>query len=115
MKNVIINGKVILEDSIKELNVFFENGKITEVSNRVPTDETVIDAKGLYVAPGMIDVHTHGRNGSDTMYATFKDLNNISVSYLRDESKTENHEFVKIPSFIKSFTILFLSISSDWL
>ena len=74
MKNVIINGKVILEDSIKELNVFFENGKITEVSNRVPTDETVIDAKGLYVAPGMIDVHTHGRNGSDTMYAT-------SVSY----------------------------------
>ncbi len=29
MKNVIINGKVILEDSIKELNVFFENGKIT--------------------------------------------------------------------------------------
>ena len=30
MKNVIINGKVILEDSIKELNVFFENGKITE-------------------------------------------------------------------------------------
>ena len=24
MKNVIINGKVILEDSIKELNVFFE-------------------------------------------------------------------------------------------
>lgn len=83
MKNVIINGKVILEDSIKELNVFFENGKITEVSNRVPTDETVIDAKGLYVAPGMIDVHTHGRNGSDTMYATFKDLNNISVSELK--------------------------------
>ena len=82
MKNVIINGKVILEDSIKELNVFFEDGKITEVSNRVPTDETVIDAEGLCVAPGMIDVHTHGRNGSDTMYATFKDLNNISVSEL---------------------------------
>ena len=31
----------------------------------------------------MIDVHTHGRNGSDTMYATFKDLNNISVSELK--------------------------------
>ena len=49
MKNVIINGKVILEDSIKELNVFFEDGKITEVSDRTPTDETVIDAEGLYV------------------------------------------------------------------
>ena len=83
MKNVIINGKVILENSIKELNVFFEDGKITEVSDRIPTDENVIDAEGLYVAPGMIDVHTHGRNGSDTMYATFKDLNNISVSELK--------------------------------
>ena len=83
MKNVIINGKVILENSIKELNVFFEDGKITEVSDRTPTDENVIDAEGLYVAPGMIDVHTHGRNGSDTMYATFKDLNNISVSELK--------------------------------
>ena len=28
MKNVIINGKVILEDSIKELNVFFENERL---------------------------------------------------------------------------------------
>ena len=83
MKNVIINGKVILENSIKELNVFFEDGKITEVSDRIPTDENVIDAEGLYVAPGMIDAHTHGRNGSDTMYATFKDLNNISVSELK--------------------------------
>ena len=45
MKNVIINGKVILENSIKELNVFFEDGKITEVSNRTPTDENVIDAE----------------------------------------------------------------------
>lgn len=83
MKNVIVNGKVILEDSIKELNVFYEDGKITEVSNREPADENVIDAKGLYVAPGMIDVHTHGRNGSDTMYATFKDLNNISTAALK--------------------------------
>ena len=29
MKNVIINGKVILEDSIKELNVFFINHSIS--------------------------------------------------------------------------------------
>lgn len=83
MKSVIINGKVILENSIKELNVFYENGKITEVSDRQPTDENIIDAKGLYVAPGFIDVHTHGRHGSDTMYATFKDLNNISTMALK--------------------------------
>lgn len=83
MKNVIINGKIVLEDSVKKLNVFFEDGQITEVSDREPTDENIIDAKGLFVAPGMLDIHTHGRHGSDTMYATFKDLNNISTAELK--------------------------------
>ena len=78
MKKCIINGKVILHNDIVEKNVFIENDKILEISDKEPTDEDIIDAKGLYVSPGFIDVHTHGRGGSDTMYATFDDLNTIS-------------------------------------
>ena len=37
----------------------------------------------MYVSPGFIDVHTHGRGGSDTMYATFDDLNTISKTTLK--------------------------------
>lgn len=83
MKKCIVNGKVILHDEIVEKNIFIENDKIVEISQRQPSDEEVIDAHGLYVAPGFIDVHTHGRAGSDTMYPTFEDLNTISKAALK--------------------------------
>lgn len=83
MKKCIINGKVVLHDGIVLKNVFIDGDKIVEISNRQPTEEQIIDAKEAYVAPGFIDVHTHGRGGSDTMYATFDDLNTISKATLK--------------------------------
>ena len=83
MKKCIVNGKVILHDEIVEKNVFIDGDKIIEISDRQPTEEEIIDAKGAYVSPGFIDVHTHGRGGSDTMYATFEDLNTISKATLK--------------------------------
>lgn len=82
MKKCIVNGKVILHNAIVHKNVFIENERIIEISDRQPNDEENIDAQGLYVSPGFVDVHTHGRGGSDTMYPTFEDLNTISKTTL---------------------------------
>ena len=43
MKKCIVNGKVILHDEIVEKNIFIENDKIVEISQRQPCDEEVID------------------------------------------------------------------------
>ena len=43
MKKCIVNGKVILHDEIVEKNIFIENDKIVEISQRQPCDEEVMD------------------------------------------------------------------------
>lgn len=78
----IINGKVILENEIVNANVYFENDTIVEISDRAPKDEEIFDAQGLFVSPGFIDVHTHGRKGCDTMDADTAKLNTISKANL---------------------------------
>ena len=41
-----------------------ENGNIVKA---LSDPDTVIDAEGGYLLPGLIDVHTHGRCGIDIM------------------------------------------------
>lgn len=66
MKTVIYNGKIISNDKILEnYNLYFEDGVITDITKeKLPYDKS-IDAKGLYVSPGFIDIHTHGAGGCD--------------------------------------------------
>ncbi|MCD7936645.1 MAG: N-acetylglucosamine-6-phosphate deacetylase [Tannerellaceae bacterium] len=52
--------------------VILENGKITGVETREPEIDgaTVYDAEGGYIAPGFIDLHTHGAGDADFMDCT---------------------------------------------
>ena len=64
----IINGKVVLKDSVKEnLTVVFDE-KIQKIAyvKEINTEEyEIIDAKGQYVCPGLVDMHIHGYLGAD--------------------------------------------------
>ncbi|MDP2942858.1 MAG: amidohydrolase family protein, partial [Candidatus Omnitrophota bacterium] len=63
-KLCIRNGKLILQDRTeKNKSLFIENGRIIAIANKTkaPSKEfEVIDAKGLFVSPGLIDIHVHG-------------------------------------------------------
>lgn len=61
---VILNGRVIdpesRTDAIRNLGI--SNGSIKTISTRNLAGRTVIDARGLVVSPGFIDLHQHGQN-----------------------------------------------------
>ena len=61
MQTLIKNGTVVTEEKILTADVLIEDEKIKTVEKNLPATgvDEIIDAEGLYVLPGGIDVHTH--------------------------------------------------------
>ena len=63
---LIKNGFIIdpASQTARKADVLIENGMIRKIDSDIPADssETVIDASGLTVAPGLIDTHVHFRD-----------------------------------------------------
>jgi len=74
----IFNGKIILQDEILEGKVLVFDDKIRNIQEKIPKNCEQIDAKGLYIAPGLIDVHIHGSFGADVMDANLSAIKTIS-------------------------------------
>lgn len=74
---IIKNGLVFGEDkTFSKHDLYVENGVIVENASQV-TDKTEIDAEGLCVLPGLIDVHSHGACGCDFSDADVEGLKKI--------------------------------------
>ena len=68
MLKQIVNGRILTPKGwLEGGSVIIENNKIKAVSNidLHIVDAEIIDAKGCYVVPGGIDLHTHGGGGRD--------------------------------------------------
>ena len=63
----IINGKILTENNIIEDKILLFNDKIIGFCDKVEENMEIIDAKGLYVSPGLIDIHVHGSCNCDVM------------------------------------------------
>lgn len=62
---IIKNGAVFQEDgTFRKMDLYVKDHKIVASEEEV-TDKTVIDAEGLLVIPGLVDVHSHGAFGYD--------------------------------------------------
>ena len=75
---LIKNCNIIYLNRIEQGSLLIENGKIKEINPLTYNDEDILDADGLYVSSGFIDVHIHGAGGFDTMDGTIEAINTIA-------------------------------------
>ena len=65
MKKLIKNGTIVLEDKVIQGDLLIEDEVIAAIGQDLEADgEQVIDASGMVVLPGGIDVHTHFNKAS---------------------------------------------------
>ncbi|MCR6514404.1 MAG: N-acetylglucosamine-6-phosphate deacetylase [Clostridium sp.] len=80
---LIKNCNIIFLDRIEKGSVLVKDGKIKEINPKDNTETEVIDANGMYLSPGFIDVHIHGAGGHDTMDGTFEAINEIAKTIVK--------------------------------
>ena len=60
MDLVVKNGTIVTSTDIFKADIGIADGKIIEIKKKIAAPaKTVIDAKGKYILPGVIDPHTH--------------------------------------------------------
>jgi N-acetylglucosamine-6-phosphate deacetylase len=79
----IIHANIYTPDELlPDHTIEIENGIIRKVYPSIQFEESLdstIDANGMAVTPGLIDVHIHGCMGADTMDATVEALSTMSA------------------------------------
>ena len=105
---LIKNCNIIYLDKIELGSVLIENGKIKEINPNNYSGNEIIDANGLYLSPGFIDVHIHGAAGHDTMDGTFEAINEISKSIVKHgtTSFTPTTMTVSVEAIRKSMEVI---------
>lgn len=74
----IRNGLVLTDNREIKTNVYIQDKEILSITNEELPFDKEIDAHGLYVAPGFIDIHIHGAAGYDFLDGTKEAYEKIS-------------------------------------
>ena len=82
----IVGGKIILKDRIVENSVLLYSNVIEGIvsSDAIPQNTEIIDAKGGYVSPGLIDLHIHGYLGKDVCDGEEESIRTISEGIVKN-------------------------------
>ena len=89
MRSCIKNANVVLSDKIlNNASVLVEDGKIISITTEEVLCDNFIDAKGLFLMPGFIDLHCHGGNGLDFMDASVEEMKDLASFHLNHGTTT---------------------------
>lgn len=86
MLTQIINGHILTPQGwIKEGSLLISDGVILEVTNSdlAVIGAKVIDAKGMYILPGFVSMHSHGGGGYDFTEATEEAFKGAMEAHLK--------------------------------
>ena len=79
----VVNAKIVTHQGVLVgYNLLFSK-KIIKVTKELPIWAKEIDAEGLYLSAGFIDIHIHGSAGYDVMDGTAEALEEIAKSILQ--------------------------------
>jgi len=104
----IKNCNIIYLDKIENGSILVEDGKIKEINPINSNYDDILDANGLYISPGFIDVHIHGAGGYDTMDGTVEAINTIAKTIVKHgtTSFTPTTMTVSIKDINKSMKVI---------
>lgn len=76
----IINGRIVLPNEVVEGSALLFEEVIRGVIavEEIPAEAEIIDAQGMYVCPGLIDVHIHGFLGEDASITDYDGIKKIA-------------------------------------
>ena len=94
---LILNGTVFVNGRFEKKDIRITDGKFAEIAEpgefgtykdskmaeceKSGRKKAILDATGKYILPGLVDVHTHGREGSDFSRIMEEDLKKLLFSY----------------------------------
>lgn len=70
MKRIITNANVLYQGKLQKVDVLFDEKEILEIGTDIQSDAEKIDATGLTLLPGLVDVHVHFREPGNSQKET---------------------------------------------
>ena len=105
MLTQIINARILTPQGwLKDGSVLIRDNKILEVTNcdLAIVGATLIDAKGMYIVPGGVEIHVHGGGGRDFMEGSedaFRAAIKLTCSMV---PQVFSRRFLRLPSMIRA-------------
>lgn len=116
MKTVFTNGRIILADRILDgYSVIVEDGVISDVTKGNTAADKVVDLGGRYLAPGFIDMHTHGAGGHDFMDGTEEAIKGACMTHLsHGTTSIVPTTLTCLNSELFNFFEVYRKVKADW-